>query len=221
MGENEKLPFQQITLGAYKQLIRLFLRYVLIRCAIYTNTRKEAELITYCAFKEVWQSLSQFDSIGQAGQALHSTIDSMGEQCAQARIQTEDTRRLTKTEMLVADNKIQQLVHKINTLGDIPQQILILNHIEMLSLKEISIIYKKPIKDVMSIMTTAENTLADKLTVLWKPDTIAADDICLWMDKIDTALGKDLRECIAGAILSDLAKPGIHESDGHSNRNKA
>lgn len=179
--------------GKDKQIIKRYLRYALLKCSQYAKSTQYSEelaiytLTTVCVLTENSEcSEPPAELIDRLIKVIYPDIvKPLG----------------VESEPLFSNEKMQKLVSAMNNLDNLSQQVLVLNHIEMMNTKEISQIYNKSIPQIRETIINGEKELAKSIAQLCQ------DDVCLWLDELADALGLGRQMRIIEAIENYLAEP--------------
>lgn len=189
---------------AYKQIIKFYLRYTMIRSAEFTDSSIEAEQITFYTLLTACLALSRLKHTRQLGELFEDIIRKIADD-----LHKEHTGR-QKCEKLFTDPKIKKLARAINTLDSFTMQVLVLCHIEMMTTKQISGLYNKSISDIRFTMRQGGKKLVALLdSSNWSDSRqkLLAEDVPLWLDELDDAIDSRQRHRIAERVLNYLNQP--------------
>lgn len=197
------LLIEQLMPVAYKHVIKSYLRYVLIKCAKYTNDKREVERIAVFSLAMTCALAKKVRYIWQLGQVIDCMADAAGRDVAKNEPRGEGNEQLDESAVFLANKRIQEVAKAVNMLDWFALQVLVFRHVEMMSKKEISQIFKRSILSISSAVNKAEQALTGHLAGLWEDTTaISAEDVCLWMDELDEALDMEQRARVAKSVLS-------------------
>lgn len=196
-------------LRADKQIIKCYLRYVLLRCSEYVNSKKDAEKIAVHTFLTTCILAEKLEHMWQLGRLIDCMVNAIGQDVMKEESQAKEKEKLGKSEMLLADKKMRNLTKAVNMLDGFTRQVIVLYHIEVMSTKEISLIYNKSISDIRSEINRGEKNLVKHLLDLWENVSgLLVDDVCLWLDELSEALDLSQRERLTEQVLGYLAESG-------------
>ncbi len=205
--------YEQLVLLAYKQLITLYMRYALLTCFKYTNSKIIAEKILLYTFLTIYRLIENLEHIEEVGQTIDKLIDIISSDMVPEQPRGDEKQDSETSAMLLADKRTQDLATALNMLDTMSRQMLILHYVEMLSTKEISLLYNKSIKETRLEICEAENVFKKHLSELWKrPDALSGSGPASWMSELEDVVDLKLREQMAGVILEHLADLPKHAS---------
>lgn len=203
MSEVEGLMF-----GAYKQIVKMYLRYVLIRCAGFTNNKKHAEEIAVYTLLTTCALTPKLEHPWQLGWLLDCMTNEICRDITRETSQVKEDQRLAKSNMLLADKKMRNLAKAVNMLDDFTRRVLVFRHIEMMSTKEISLICGKTIYEISLELDRGARKLTENLAALWGKSVLSAEDACLWLSDLDDALNSEVQKQVVESVLTCLAESG-------------
>ena len=207
MWMDSPFPIEQLELLAYERIIKFYMRYVLLRCTKYTNSKEDVGHIALYTFVTTFTLMKELEHAGQLGQLFDCMIDTIGQDVVKEQPQTGETKRFANCERLLADERMCQLATAVNRLDGFCRQVLVLHHIEMMSTKEIAMIYSKSIPDIRSEISRGERKLVEYLVDLWgNAFVLLVEDVCLWLSDLGDALDLNIREQVASSVLSYLTE---------------
>lgn len=191
----------------YEDVVRHFLRYVLLRSTKYTNNRDEAETIVFYTFVGVSGLPTHRMPLTQLGSLIDSLVDEIGRHLEQEQYFTDRLGRLRCCQMLFEDGRIRRLAEALNSLDGFAAQLLVLYHVETMTTREISQFYNKSIADIRRHIYEAERKLAQNLGVIWQdPAGIPVEQLCSWLLELGEALDLPCRQDVAGFVMQYLAE---------------
>jgi len=184
------------------------MRYALLTCFKYTNSKIIAETISLYTFLTIYRLIENLEHIEEVGQTIDKLIDIISSDMAPKQPWGDEKQDSETSAMLLADKRTQDLATVLNTLDTMSRQMLILHYIEMLSTKEISLLYNKSINKTRLEICEAENVFKKRLSELWKrPDVLSGSGPVSWMSELEDVVDFGLREQMAKVILEHLADP--------------
>lgn len=204
---NGAFSIKELMLGAYKQIIKYYLRHVLLRCSKYVNNKKDAEKIALYVLLTTCILAEKLEHMWQLGQLIDCMVDGICQDVMKEKSQAKE-KRLGRSKALLPDKRMWNLAKAVSMLDGFTQQVIVLHHIEMMSTKEISLIYNKSISDIRLEINGGERKLVKHLSKFWKNvSVLSVGDVCLWLDELGEALDLNQRERVAEKVLGYLAEP--------------
>jgi|GEM_PF-2659277 DNA-directed RNA polymerase specialized sigma24 family protein len=185
--------------AVYGQVVKYYLRYVLLRCAQHTDSKKKAEEIAFYAFLTTYSLVGDLKRTWQLGALLDFMVDAVGNRLA-GQCEGEDEQRLKLSEPLLADRKMQDLAEALNRLDPLDRQVLVLYHLEMMSTKELSLFFGRSIAEIRTQIDIGETATAEYLAGLWQDKPSACRrQVCSLLNELgevlDSKFGEDVGNC--------------------------
>ncbi|HUT29295.1 MAG TPA: hypothetical protein VMX13_05845 [Sedimentisphaerales bacterium] len=191
----------------YGRIVKRYQRYVLLRCCRYTNSKTEAQriasytLITACALT------GELAHGSQLGWLIDCMVDVIAQDLVKGGAVAEQAEGAFACEMLLADDDMQTLASRMNGLDALLRQVLVLRHIERMSTKMISRVYRKSIAEIMLAIDRAERELAEDLSGAGGDDSAPLTEAMPErVGKLGEALDLESRQHIEGLVLRCLAE---------------
>ena len=195
-------------------IVNVFLRDVLVRCFKYTNNKTQAEEIIVYTFASADKLIKKTGNTHNAGKVISQAVDVIGPDVVKQSPQTGQDSGGVKAEMLLRDERMQRLVEALNMLSWSLRQVLVLEHVEMMTPKEISLIYNEPMRDIIKRREHGQKELARHLSSLrGNLACLSGDEACLWLNDLEEVLDLNLKEQFTKSVSGFLA-----EIDKHADR---
>ena len=201
-------PIESVRLRVYRRIVRYYLRYALIRSAKFTNRKDRAQTI---AFYTLVTTCLLARHLGHA-RHLGALVDMMVRVAArdQSR-QRSRTRRGQNTsadlvEPLLGDKTMRKLAQAVNMLDGPTCELLVLCHIELMGVRQLSLLFAVPPAQIEARLAEGRETLAGNLQQLCSDNKADACDVALLLNQFRTHLDADSADRLAGYALSYLAQ---------------
>jgi DNA-directed RNA polymerase specialized sigma24 family protein len=206
MWTRETFLKEDLKLPVYERIVKHYLRYVLLRCCEYTNSRREAEQIAAYTLISTCSLLEQLRQGCDLAWLLDSMLDVIGrEQSGGGRLGAWE--QTCGSGPLLSDEKLQKVAGCVNRLEGFSGQVLVLGLIEKMAPKMISEICGKSVEEIVSVMDGAERELAEHLHEdSGTGSAESVEDVCGLMCELGNALELDSRERITRTVLRYLAR---------------
>jgi DNA-directed RNA polymerase specialized sigma24 family protein len=198
-------------LCVYRRIIRYYLRYVLVRCAKFTNRKREAQTIAFYALVTTCLLAPQLPHARQ----LRILVDMMVRIVARDQIRLKSkTRREQHTptdifERLLATERMRKLAQAMNMLDGVTRELLVLYHIEMIGLTELSRLFERPAGEIAAHITAGRQALATRLQQLCSNHSgLHRCHVALLLDEFRAYLDAGSAERLGRYALSYVTKWG-------------
>jgi DNA-directed RNA polymerase specialized sigma24 family protein len=197
-----------VKLLVYERIVKYYLRYVLLRCCEYTNSRREAEQIAAYTLITTCSLLEQLRHAGDLVWLIDRMVEVIAEERS-GRGRLEGWEEVCGDGALLGDEKLWSPACRVNRFDGLSRQVLVLGLIEKMSPKTISEIYGKPVEEIVLVIDGAERELAECLSrVSGEGSVEVAENVFVVMRRLGEALEPESRRCITKAVLFYLAKDG-------------
>jgi DNA-directed RNA polymerase specialized sigma24 family protein len=191
----------------YGRIVKRYQRYVLLRCCRYTNSKTEAQRIASYTLITACSLTGELAHGSQLGWLIDSMVDVIAQDLVKQGAVAEQMEGAFASEMLLADGDMQTLASRMNGLDALLRQVLVLRHIERMSAKMISRVYRKSIAEIMLVIDRAERELAEDLCGAGADDSAAwTEAVPAWVGKLGEALDLESRQHMQGLVLRCLAQ---------------
>ncbi|HUT28696.1 MAG TPA: hypothetical protein VMX13_02805 [Sedimentisphaerales bacterium] len=192
-----------VRLMAYEQVVRWYMRYVLLRCSFYTNSRKTAEKMTYYTLLTTCSLVDELKHGWQVGRLIDFMVDVIAQDIAGHGSHSKRECPL-RCRQLFADKRVRKVAEFLNSLDGFTREVLVLHYVEMMSIRTIAEFYDRPVCVVKMRLSKANARMAEHLYVLWQGGVDGKR--CLWASELRHALDWAARKPAAAYVLSYLSK---------------
>jgi len=204
--EEDKISINEVKLISYSVVMSTYLRYILLRSTKFTNDINQIQYIAVYTLVTVCILTEKLEKISQLGLFIDSMIDSIGMDIKHKEVLVEK-QSPTKLSKFLKDRAILDLAKGLNMLDGFTRQVLFLNHVEMMSTKEIGFFYEKPVCQIRQNIIAGEKRLKRTLRKIQPVNLgLLHQDVCLLLCDLDEVLGDNLSAKIAKTTLNYLAK---------------
>jgi len=149
-------------LTLYEWIIECYAPYVLVRCARFTNSHRQAREIGVYTLITTCLLAGELDRLGQLGILVDFMADVIGPDVALRR----EPPVLWDDEPLIADERMRDLADALNLLARPAREVLILHHLAAVEPAELAQLLHYPAVDIAPKINRAESLLAESLTNL-------------------------------------------------------
>jgi hypothetical protein len=164
----------------YRRIIRYYLRYVLVRCAKFTNHKGEAQTI-----------------------AFYSLVIARDQIRQKSKTRWEQDTPTDAIERLLGDETMQKLAQAMNMLDGFTRELLVLHHIEMMGVRQLSQLFERPAAEITAQITAGQEALATHLQQLCSNHSeLQACDVASLLDEFRACLEPDSAERLGRYALS-------------------
>lgn len=203
---NNRFSIQELISGSPSQIVRCYLRYVIIKCSEYVDEKTDAEEISTCTFFATCLLVEKNEHSCHLGQLISKIADTIGRDVIQQRNPNEKT--IEQSGIIWTNQKTKTLAKAINMLDEHPGQLIVLHHVEMMNTKELSKIYNESIPQIRAIINEAEKELVKHLTYLRKNSHApSVQTVALWLCELADILELKRWEGVLHLVLIYLAEP--------------
>ncbi len=163
-------------LPVYERIIELYAPYVLVRCARYTNGRRQAQQIGVYTVITACAVVSELEHVGQLGRVVDIIVGIVGPDVVSGG-EGEDWWGQSE-ELLIVDPRLRQIAAALNSLNRPWREVLVLHHVSGLERDELARLLQRPVAEVVTRIRRAERLLAQRLNELaGKGDGAGAPDV--------------------------------------------
>jgi hypothetical protein len=202
-----------LDLVAYRQIIKTYMRYVLITSTKHIDTRAEVVYITLYTFASAYTIMNELNIAGRIGLILDTMVDIISDNVIKNPESGKQTQKYGMTKLLLKDKKVRKIAKALNALDGFSRQVLVLHYIEDMSSEEISVLYPaKSISEIETAIILASKQLVEQLAKLLPKETILLfDDVGKWLNRLKDCL--DLYVMVTTGSAALLYLNGVaHES---------
>jgi len=197
-------------LPVYERIIELYAPYVLVRCARYTNGRRQAQQIGVHVLICTCLMSSELKHVGQLGRAVDIVVGVVGPDVVSGG-EGEDWWGQSE-ELLIVDPRLRNIAEALNSLQRPWREVLVLHHVAGLERDILARLLQRPVAEVVTRISRAERLLAQRLNGLYgKGDGAGAPDVRSLLARfaagLDTGWLQEVADCAAG-YLATLARRG-------------
>jgi DNA-directed RNA polymerase specialized sigma24 family protein len=148
----------------YRGIIQVYTPYVLVRCARYTNTRRQAQQIGAYTLTSTCIIARELPAAVPVGVMVETMLHMVGPDVL-AGGQGEDWRQ-GLDEPLFVDRNTRQIVQAVNSLGRAAREPLVLHHVSKVATESLAKLLRQPVGMVRSQIARGERLLAKRLAGL-------------------------------------------------------
>jgi len=195
-------------LVAYRQIIKTYMRYVLITSTKHIDTKAEVAYITLYTFASAYTVMNKLNIADQIALVLDTMVDVIGNDVIKNSESRKQAQEYPMTELLLKDKKVRKIAKALNAIDGFSRQVLVLNYIEDMSSKEISILYPaQSIADIETAIILASKKLVEQLAELLPKRTILLfDDVGKWLGR--------LKDCLDLYVMETTGRSALVYLDG-------
>lgn len=157
---------EQMKLCASKRIIMYYLRYTLLRSAAFTNTRVEAERMTFCVLVTTCLLARELQSPRQLSWLIDLMVDVVAHDQASEERPTWQNKEIVRVEPLIEDQRMLNLSRAVNMLARFTRELMVLYHIESISATRLSHLFGIPVADITAEIAAGQRKLAAWLNKL-------------------------------------------------------
>lgn len=188
-----------INLVAYRQVIKTYMRYVLIRATRYTNSKHGAGHIAVHSFVSAYTIMKKLHIPDRIPLILDSVIEVIGNDIVKNPTHAEETEKLGLAGPLLKNAKVRKVAKALNRLEGFSVQTLILGAIEDMSIEDLTFVYPgKSVSQIESVINRAAKQFADDLSELTGVKTV---DTAKWLNRLKESLDVHVMETAGKAAL--------------------
>jgi len=197
-------------LAVYERIIELYAPYVLVRCAKYTNGRRQAQQIGVHVLICTCLMSSELEHVGQLSRLVDILVGVVGPDVVSGG--EGEAWWGQSEELLIVDPRLRQIAETLNSLPRPWREVLVLHHVTGLEHDELARLLQRPVAEVVTRIGRAERLLAQRLHGLHgKGDGAGAPDVRSLLARFVAGLDAGwLAEVADGAAgyLATLARRG-------------
>ncbi len=183
-------------LAVYEGIIELYAPYVLIRCARYTNRRRQAQQIGVYTLVTACLLASELPWMGQLSLLLDMVVDVIGPDIV-SRGQGASWWAESR-ELLLVDERMRRLVRALNRLRRPLRAVLVLHHVGGVEPEPLARLLEEPAAQVAARIGRGERALARRLGMA---------DVRALLARFAAGLDTGWIQEVAGGALDYLARP--------------
>jgi len=205
-------------LPLYEWIIEWYAPYVLVRCARFTNRRRQAQEIGMYTLATTCVLAGELDHLEPLGILVDLMVDVVGPDVVLRRepaVPWDD-------ELLIADERMRDLAEALNLLARPVREVLILHHLAAMEPSELAKLLHYPAVDIAAKINRAESLLAESLTSLRadgeapaQPDVRAL--LADFAAALDTAWLQDVADCAISYLAHHEGQPSRPHGPCHLN----
>ena len=196
----------------YEWIIERYAPYVLVRCAGFTNRRRQAQEIGMYTLATTCVLAGELDHLAPLGILVDIMVDVIGPDIMFRR----DPPAPWDDELLIADERMRDLADALNLLARPAREVLILHHLAAMEPAELARLLHSPAVDIVSKINRAESLLAESLTRLHANGEVPAQpDVRSLLADFAAALDTAWLEEVADCAIRYLARHEGHPTRPH------
>jgi len=150
-------------LAACERIIELYVPYILVRCARYTNRRRQAEQIGVYTLVTTCLLASRLDRVRQLGVLVDVMLDVVGPDVVSGGEGHEWWGGCD--ELLIVDRRMCRMAAALNFLHRPWREVLILHHVAGMDVGDLTRWLLRPADEVVTRITRGEKLLAERFAV--------------------------------------------------------
>ena len=152
---------EEVTFIVYRRIIELYTPYILLRCAKYTNGRRQAQQIGVYTLITTCLAAGEIEQVGPLGRIVDIMVDVVGPDvvsggAGQAWWGQSD-------ELLIVDRRMRQMAEALNALKRPLREVLVLHYVTGMEPDDLARLLQKPVAAVAAKLRRAERLLAKRL----------------------------------------------------------
>ncbi len=193
-------------LAVYEGIIELYAPYVFVRCARYTNRRRQAQQIGAYTLITTCLVAGELEQVGQLGRMVDIVLDVVGPDVVSGG--PGDLRCGECDELLIVDRRMRKMAAALNSLKRPWREVLVLHYVTGIEPDDLARLLQEPAAEVTAKISRAERLLAKRLDGLCgKGDGAGAPDIRSLLTQFAAALDAGWIREVADCALDYLAAP--------------
>ena len=205
-------------LPLYEWIIEWYAPYVLVRCARFTNRRRQAQEIGMYTLATTCVLAGELDHLEPLGILVDLMVDVIGPDVVLRRepaVPWDD-------ELLIADERMRELAEALNLLARPAREVLILHHLAGMEPAELAKLLHKPPAEIASRISQAETLLAESLTSLRADGEAPAQPdvrslLANFAAALDTAWLQEVADCAISYLARHEGQPTRQPGPCHLN----
>ncbi len=193
-------------LAVYEGIIELYTPYVLIRCARYTNRRRQAQQIGAYTLITTCLVAGELGQVGQLGRVVDIVLGVVGPDVVSGG--PGDLWCGGCDELLIVDQRMRKVAAALNSLKRPWREVLVLHYVTGIEPDDLARLLQEPAAEVTAKIGRAERLLAKRLEGLTgKGDKAGTADIPSLLTEFAAALDAGWIREVADCALDYLAAP--------------
>jgi len=205
-------------LPLYEWIIERYAPYALVRCAGFTNSRRQAQEIGVYTLITTCLLAGELDHLGQLGILVDLMADLIGPDVVLRR----QPPVLWDDEPLIADERMRDLADAVNLLARPTREVLVLHHLAAMEPDGLAKLLHSPAVDIAARINRAESLLAESLAgprangdepVLLDVRSLLAE----FAAALDTAWLREVADCAISYLARHEGQPAHPHGPCHLN----
>jgi len=152
------------TLWLYEWVIRFYLRYVLIRCAKFTNRRDLAQEIASYTLVTTCLLAGELEHLGQFGLLVDTMVDVIGRDVVRQGREPPGAGDAPGAK-LFADGRLPAVADALNRLDRFTREVLVFHGVDLMDAGAIAGLLHRPATEVVAALASGQRMLAEHLGV--------------------------------------------------------
>jgi hypothetical protein len=196
-------------LAVYERIIELYAPYVLVRCAQYTNGRRQAQQIGVYTLITTCVVVSELKHVGQLSRLVDIMVGVVGPDVVSGG--EGEAWWGQSDELLIVDRRLRQIAEALNSLKRPLREVLVLHHVAGMERDDLARLLQRPVAELVTRISRAERLLAKRLNGLHgRGDRAGAPDVRSLLAQfaagLDAGWIEEVTDC-AAQYLATLARP--------------
>jgi DNA-directed RNA polymerase specialized sigma24 family protein len=190
-------------LAVYEGIIELYAPYVLIRCARYTNRRRQAQQIGAYTLITTCLVAGELEQVEQLGRVVDIVLGVVGPDVVSGG--PREVWCGESDELLIVDRRIRTMAAALNSLKRPWREVLVLHYVTGMEPDDLARLLQEPVAEVTAKIGRAERLLARRLEGLQgKGDKVGAADMPSLLAEFAAALDAGWIREVADCALDYL-----------------
>jgi hypothetical protein len=195
-------------LAVYERIIELYAPYVLVRCAQYTNGRRQAQQIGVYTLITTCVVVSELKHVGQLSRLVDIMVGVVGPDVVSGG--EGEAWWGQSDELLIVDRRLRQIAEALNSLKRPLREVLVLHHVAGMERDDLARLLQRPVAELVTRISRAERLLAKRLNGLHgRGDRAGAPDVRSLLAQfaagLDAGWIEEVTDC-AAQYLAALAR---------------
>jgi DNA-directed RNA polymerase specialized sigma24 family protein len=148
-------------LPVYEWIIELYAPYVLVRCAGYTNGRRQAQQIGVYALVCTCMLTRELEHLGRLGRLVDIMVGVIGPDVVSGG--EGEVWWGECDELLIVDKRMRKMAEALNSLSRPLREVLVLHHVAGMEPDDLARLLQKPATEIAAKISRAERLLARRL----------------------------------------------------------
>jgi hypothetical protein len=148
-------------LPVYERIIELYAPYVLVRCARYTNSRRQAQWIGVYTLITTCLLASELEHVGQFGRIVDMMAEVIGLDFVSGG--EGEVWWGQADDLLIVDQRMRKMAEALNSLSRPLREVLVLHHVAGMEPDDLARLLQKPATEIAAKISRAERLLARRL----------------------------------------------------------